>query len=60
MSLYIITSVTVPRFVTKPTNIEIIDDIVAFLVTQRGSIMSGTILMGLIIFASIYIDTEFF
>ena len=59
MSLYIITSVTVPRFVTKPTNIEIIDDIVAFLVTQRGSIMSGTILMGLIIFASIYIDTEF-
>jgi len=60
MSLYIITSVTVPRFVTKPTNIEIIDDIVAFLVTQRGSIMPGTILMGLIIFASIYIDTEFF
>ena len=60
MSLYIITSVTVPRFVTKPTNIEIIDDIVSFLVTQRGSIMPGTILMGLIIFASIYIDTEFF
>jgi uncharacterized membrane protein len=60
MSLYIITSVTVPRFATKPTNIEIIDDIVAFLVAQRGSVMSGTILMGLLIFASNYIDTEFF
>ena len=31
MSLYLITSVTVPRFATKPTNIEFIDDIVAFL-----------------------------
>jgi uncharacterized membrane protein len=60
MSLYIITSVTIPRFATKPTNIEIIDDIVAFLVAQRGSVMSGTILMGLLIFASNYIDTEFF
>lgn len=60
MSLYLITSVTVPRFATKPTNIEIIDDIVAFLVAQRGSVMSGTILMGLLIFASNYIDTEFF
>jgi uncharacterized membrane protein len=60
MSLYIITSVTIPRFATKPTNIEIIDDIVAFLVAQRGSVMSGTILMGLLIFAANYIDTEFF
>jgi len=60
MSLYIITSVTVPRFATKPTNIEIIDDIVAFLVAQRGSVMSGTILMGLLIFTANYIDTEFF
>jgi len=60
MSLYIITSVTVPRFATKPTNIEIIDDIVAFLVAQRGSVMSGTILMGLLILAANYIDTEFF
>ena len=60
MSLYLITSVTVPRFATKPTNIEFIDDIVAFLVAQGGSVMSGTILMGLLIFASNYIDTEFF
>jgi len=60
MSLYIITSVLVPRFVTKPTNIETIDDIVAFLVAQRGSVMSGTILMGFIVFMANYIDLEFF
>lgn len=60
MSLYIIVSVTIPRFVTKPTNIETIDDIVAFLVAQRGSVMSGTILMGLLVFAANYIDVEFF
>jgi uncharacterized membrane protein len=60
MSLYIIVSVLVPRYVTKPTNIETIDDIVAFLVAQKGSIMSGTILMGLLIFIANYVDTEFF
>lgn len=60
MSLYIIVSVLVPRYVTKPTNIETIDDIVAFLVAQRGSVMTGTILMGLLVFAANYIDLEFF
>lgn len=60
MSLYLITSVVVPRFATTPTNIEAIDDIVAFLVAQRGSVMSGTILMGLLVLATNYIDTEFF
>ena len=60
MSLYIIVSVLVPRYMTKPTNIETIDDIVAFLVTQKGSIMSGTILMGLLVFVANYIDMELF
>ena len=59
MSLYKIVSVLVPRY-AKPTNIEAIDDIVAFLVAQRGSIMSGTILMGLLVFSANYLDTEFF
>lgn len=59
MSLYIIVSVLVPRY-AQPTNIEAIDDIVAFLVAQRGSIMSGTILMGLLVFSANYLDTEFF
>ena len=59
MSLYIIVSVLIPRY-AKPTNIEAIYDIVAFLVAQRGSIMSGTILMGLLVFSANYLDTEFF
>jgi|TARA_B100000767_G_scaffold59780_1_gene55504 hypothetical protein len=59
MSLYIIVSVLIPRY-AKPTNIEAIDDIVAFLVAQRGSIMSGTILMGLLVLSANYLDTEFF
>ncbi len=46
MSLYIATSVLVPRFATRPTNLEPVDDIVAFLVSQRGSIMPGTIVGG--------------
>jgi uncharacterized membrane protein len=59
MSLYIIVSVLIPRY-AKPTNIEAIDDIVGFLVAQRGSIMSGTILMGLLVLSANYLDTEFF
>ena len=59
MSLYIIVSVLIPRY-AKPTTIEAIDDIVAFLVAQRGSIMSGTILMGLLVLSANYLDTEFF
>lgn len=59
MSLYIIVSVLIPRY-AKPTNIESIDDIVGFLVAQRGSIMSGTILMGLLVLSANYLDTEFF
>ena len=60
MALYIVTSVLVPRFATRPTNFEPVDDIVAFLVSQRGSIMPGTILMGLLVLATNYVDTEFF
>ncbi len=59
MSLYIIVSILIPRY-AKPTNIEAIDDIVGFLVAQRGSIMSGTILMGLLVLSANYLDTEFF
>ena len=60
MALYIVTSVLVPRFATRPTNFEPVDDIVVFLVSQRGSIMPGTILMGLLVLAANYVDTEFF
>ena len=60
MSLYIIIATLVPRFVTKPTGIEFIDDIVMSLIAQKDSMMSGTIIIGLVVFTTNYIQDKFF
>lgn len=58
MALYIAISTIVPRVVTKPSGIGFIDDIVMTLIAQRDSVMSGTIIVGLIVFATNYIQEE--
>jgi hypothetical protein len=60
MALYIIVNVLLPRIVTKPTGFQPFDDIVMTSIAQRDSLMSGTILIGLIVFATNYIQDEFF
>ena len=60
MFLYIIIATLVPRFVTKPTGIEFIDDIVMSLIAQKDSMTSGTILVGLVVFTTNYIQDKFF
>ena len=60
MSLYIIIATLIPRFVTKPTGIGFIDDIVMSLIAQKDSITSGTILVGLIVFSTNLIQDKFF
>jgi len=58
MTLYIAISNLVPRFVTNPSGIGVIDDLVMTLIAQKDSMMSGTILVGLIVFATNYIQDE--
>ena len=58
MALYITIGTLVPRIVKKPTNIQVIDDLVMTLISQKGSMMSGTILIGLIVLATNYIQDE--
>ena len=60
MALYIIVASIVPRLVTTPTGIGFIDDIVMTLIAQKDSITSGTILVGLIVFAPNMLQTNFF
>jgi hypothetical protein len=60
MSLYIIIASLIPRLVTTPTGIGFIDDIVMSLIAQKDSIASGTILVGLIVFATNLIQDKFF
>tara|TARA_Y100000817_G_C16845606_1_gene539922 strand:- start:208 stop:429 length:222 start_codon:yes stop_codon:yes gene_type:complete len=59
MALYLAISQIVPEIFKKPTNIKLIDDIVAMLIAQRGSLTSGAILTGLIVFITNYINDEF-
>ena len=59
MALYLALSQLIPELLKKPTNIKIIDDIVAMLIAQRGSLTSGTILTGIIVFVTNYVNDEF-
>lgn len=59
MALYLVISKIVPELLKKPTNVKFIDDIVAMLIAQKGALMSGAILTGVITFLTNYIADEF-
>jgi hypothetical protein len=59
MALYIAVSVVVPKVATKPTGVQVIDDITMNIIAQKGAMMPGTILVGLIVLATFYINEEF-
>jgi len=59
MALYLAISQIVPELLKKPTNIKFVDDIVAMLIAQKGSLTSGVILTGTIVFITNYINDEF-
>jgi len=56
MALYLALVNLVPRIITKPTGIKVIDDIVLLLISQKGTIMSGTILVGIIVYLTGYVQ----
>jgi len=58
MALYIAISILVPRIIKKPTGIKAIDDLVMTIIAQKDSLMSGTILIGLIVLGTNYIQDE--
>ncbi len=59
MATYIGLVVLVPKIIKEPTGIKVIDDIVLLLISQKGSLMSGTILIGLIVYLSRFIQDYF-
>jgi hypothetical protein len=58
MTVYIAISIIIPRIVKKPTGIKAIDDLVMTIIAQKDSLMSGTILIGLVVLATNYIQDE--
>jgi len=59
MAVYLTIATVVPRVVKKPTGIQPIDELMMTLIAQQGSLMSGTILVGLVILLTNYIENEF-
>jgi len=58
MALYLVLSILIPKIVKKPTDIKIIDDLVMYLVAQKGFMMSGVILIGVIMYSTNYINEK--
>jgi len=56
MAVYLALVFLVPRVVTKPTGIKIFDDLVLFLISQKGSLVSGVILVGIVVYLSKYLE----
>jgi len=58
MALYLVLSIMIPKLVKKPTDIKIVDDLIMYLVAQKGFLMSGAILVGLIMYLSNYVNMK--
>lgn len=58
MALYLALSILIPKIATKPTGIKLVDDEVMYLMAQKGFLVSGVILIGVIMYATGYISTQ--
>ena len=58
MALYLALSIMIPKVITKPTGVKVIDDEVMYLLAQKGFLMSGVILIGIIMYGTNYISTQ--
>ena len=58
MAIYILMGHLMPKFIKKPTGVGPIDDINMLLISQQGSLMAGSLLVGLIIFLANYVNLE--
>ena len=58
MALYLVFSIMVPKLVKKPTDIKVVDDLIMYLVAQKGFLMSGAILVGVIMYLSNYANIK--
>ena len=57
MTLYLVMSTLVPKVVTKPTKIDVVDKLVMYLISQKGAMMSGVIMVGLIVYLTNYLQS---
>ena len=59
MIVYLLIAKMIPESIKKPTGVSFIDDINMMLIAQKGSLTSGALLTGIIVFITGYIESEF-
>ena len=59
MALYLAIGVIVPKIAKKPTGVGPVDDLVMTIMSQQGSLMSGALLTGIIVYVTGWIESEF-
>jgi len=60
MTLYIVLAQFLPKMLKKPTGIKLVDDAVMLLISQKGSMASGALIIGLVTYLTNYINLEMF
>jgi len=58
MALYLALNIIVPRIIKKPTGVKPLDELVMTMIAQQSSLMSGTVLIGIVVLGTIYIQEE--
>ena len=58
MALYLTLATLVPRILKKPTGVKAIYDIVMSFIAQKGSLMSCTMIIGIVVLGTNYIQDE--
>jgi len=58
MALYIAAVTIVPKVARKSTGIQPIDELIMYILAQKGSLMQGTLFVGLLVLATNYITEE--
>jgi putative solute:sodium symporter small subunit len=58
MIIYFVLTTFVPKIIQKPTGVELVDNEVMYLMAQKGSLVSGLILIGLIVYLTNYTNNE--
>lgn len=58
MALYLTIATIIPKLVKKPTGVKFLDDIVMALIAEKGALMSHTIILGIVVLGTNYIQEE--
>lgn len=58
MTVYIILANTLPKVIKEPTGFKPFDELTMLLIAQKGSMMAGAILAGLVVYLANYINEE--